>query len=141
MSEFWEPLWQVVVNLALVLRFLGEWALHWALVLAWFAWWLWGVNWHRTWPVLGRGAWVAVVLGVLSAALVWSQVAPGECTCLGFVAVPNFWWQLGGVSLLAALTLFCGWLQGVFGWAPPEVSLEPPDGPAMNGGHGDHTHH
>jgi len=34
-------------------------------------------------------------------------------------------WQLGGVGLLVAVTLLCGWLQGVFGWTPAEINLEP----------------
>ena len=50
----------------------------------------------------------------------------------------NFWWQLGEVSLLAAVTLLCGWLQGVFGWTPAEISLEPPAPDADVHGY---THH
>jgi hypothetical protein len=79
---------------------------------------------------------VPLVLILVVSALVWSQLAPSDCSCLGFITVPNFWWQLGGVGLLAAVTLFCGWLQGVFGWTPAEVELEPP----MPAGHG-HGHH
>jgi hypothetical protein len=39
---------------------------------------------------------------------------------------------------VALLTLFCGWLQGVLGWTPPEIELEPPAAPV---GHHDHGHH
>jgi hypothetical protein len=78
------------------------------------------------------------VLLIFSAALVWSRIAPSDCSCLGFVTVANFWWQLGGIGLLAALTLFCGWVQGYFGWAPAEIELEP----AADAGHGhSHEHH
>jgi len=96
------------------------------LLIAWVAWWLWAVNWVRAWDWLGRGAWVAVVLLVLLAALVWSLVAPGQLD-LGFTEVPNFWWQLVGAALLAGLALFCGWVQGVAGWMPADVPVYPAD--------------
>ena len=88
--------------------------------------------------MLAQGAWLPVLLLMIVTALVWSQIAPGDCTCLGFVAVPNFWWQLGGVSLLVTMTLLCGWLQGVFGWTPTVVSIEPPEAPIMENEHGHH---
>jgi hypothetical protein len=100
----------------------------------WCAWWLWGVNWSKAWPVLARGAWAPVVLLMLVAALVWSRLNPAPCPCLGFVTIPTFWWQLGGVSALVALALLCGWLQGKLGWAPAEVDLNPPP-PATGHGH------
>jgi hypothetical protein len=103
----------------------------------WCVWWLWAVNWTKTWPVLARGAWAPVLLLMLTAAGVWSRLAPGDCTCLGFVTIPNFYWQLGGVSTLVTTALFCGWLQGRLGWAPAEIDLEPP--PAD--GHGHEHHH
>jgi hypothetical protein len=49
--------------------------------------------------------------------------------------VPNFWWQLGYVSMLAATSLICGWLQSVFHWTPHEIHFDPPAR-----GHG-HAHH
>ncbi len=113
--------------------------LHWSLLIAWVAWWLWGVNWPQAWKALGQGAWAPLVLIMIVAALVWSRIAPGACSCLGFITVPNFWWQLGGIGLLAAVTLFCGWLQGLWGWAPAEIDLEPPAA-AHHHGH-KHGHH
>ncbi len=95
----------------------------------WMAYWLWAVNWKKTWPVLRMGAWLPVVLLILVSAGVWSRIAPGPCTCLKFVTIPNFWWQLGIVSTLAALALFCGWLQGYKNWAPAELAVvDPPEG-------------
>jgi hypothetical protein len=92
----------------------------------WCAWWLWAVDWRKTWTVLAQGAWAPVVLiGALSA-YAWSRVSPSECTCLRLITVPNFWWQLGSVSALVAVALFCGWLQDKVGWAPAEVDLSPP---------------
>ncbi|HEX4589410.1 MAG TPA: hypothetical protein VH120_05745, partial [Gemmataceae bacterium] len=79
-------------------------------LVAFVAWCLWGVDWRRAWPILAVGAWIPVALLVVTAALVWSRLAPRE--------VANFWRHLGVVGLLAALALFCGWLQGVLGWAP-----------------------
>jgi hypothetical protein len=112
--------------------------LNWLLLIPWLAWWLWGVNWKNVWPVLAEGAWLPVLLIMIVTALVWSEIAPSDCGCLGFVTIPNFWWQLGGVGLLAAVTLLCGWLQTVFGWSPAEVSLEPTMAPALEHEHG-HT--
>jgi hypothetical protein len=99
----------------------------------WCAWWLCGVNWRKTWPVLAQGAWAPVLLLILMAAIVWSRIAPGDCNCLVFVTIPNFWWQLGSIAALTATALFCGWLQGRLGWEPAEIDLEPP--PATDHGH------
>jgi hypothetical protein len=107
----------------------------WAVPIAWAAWWLWGVNWGRLWPVLAEGGWAPLVLLGLSGAMVWAQLAPSDCDCLGFVVVPNFWWQAGAVGLLLAGTLFLGWLQGVMQWAPPEISLDPPAHHGHDGHH------
>jgi hypothetical protein len=110
-------------------------ALHGALVIAWLAWALWGINWKKVWPVLAQGAWAPGVLILITAALVWSRLAPSDRSCLGFLVVQNFWWQLGAVGLITAVTLFCGWLQGVFHWEPAEISLEPPAPAAADHGH------
>ena len=101
----------------------------------WVAWWLWAVNWNRVWPVLARGGWAPALLLFLMSAAVWSRVDPVPCTSLG-VVLPNFFWQLGCVSALAAVALFCGWLQGRLRWAPAEVNVEPPE--ASADGHGHH---
>lgn len=139
MIELAQALWQVIVILSeLVARF----AFHWSLLIIWVVWWLWGANWKKIWPVLAGGACVPAVLLLVLSALVWSQLAPSDCSCLGFVTVPNFWWQLGEVGLIAAIALFCGWLQGYFDWYPHEISLEPP--PHAPHGHGNghgHAHH
>ncbi len=136
MSDLWQTLVHLVENLGELLYLLLLLAMTWALLLAWVAWWLWGVNWHRAWPVLRQGAWVGLVMLVVLGAFVWSQVAPHNLN-LSFTQVPNFWWQLIGVSLLAALTLFCGWLQGYMGWTPAEIPIYPDeDGHAHEDGHG-----
>lgn len=136
-AELWDTLGQLVAVLWKLIIELAQPLLSWSLLLAWLAWWLWGVNWKKTWSVLAEGAWVGVLLLMLAAALAWSQMAPSDCSCLGFMTVPNFWWQLGSISLLVAVTVMCGWLQGVFGWTPTELDLEPP-APASHG-HG-HSH-
>jgi hypothetical protein len=92
----------------------------------WCAWWLWAVNWKKAWPVLAQGAWAPVVLLMLMATLAWSRISPGEWQCLGLLTLPNGWWQLGGVIILTATALFCGWVQGQFNWTPEEVAVEPP---------------
>ncbi len=102
----------------------------------WMAFWFWAVNWKKVWPVLAEGAWVPCVLLMFIVTLVWSRLVPTSCSCLGFVTLPNFWWQLGGVLGLAGVALFAGWLQGVMQYTPVEVSVEPP----ADHGH-DHAHH
>ncbi len=109
-----------------------------ALVLiAWIIWCLCAVNWPKTWQALALGAWAPLVLLIVAAALAWSQLAPSRVFLFGFLNVPNFWWQLVVSGLIAGLGLFCGWLQGYFGWTPAEISVEPI---AAAHDHG-HAHH
>jgi hypothetical protein len=115
-----------IVDTAESFQRLGQVVLALVLLGLWCVWWLGAVNWQKTWPVLAQGAWVPVVLFLFLSAGVWSRIAPSNCTCLGLVTIPNFYWQLGSVSALAAAALFCGWLQGRFGWTPAEIDLEPP---------------
>jgi hypothetical protein len=91
----------------------------------WIAFWLGAVNWKKTWPVLRIGGWAPAVLMILISASVWSRLAPSACGCLQVVTIPNYWWQLGVVSTLAAVALLCGWLQGCIGWTPTEHAVEP----------------
>lgn len=105
----------------------------------WCVWWLWGVNWIKLWPALAKGAWLPVLLLALIAAVVWAELQPSQCNCLGFITLPNGWWQTGTIAMFVALALFCGWVQGYFGWMPAEISLEPPP-PAHDHGHA-HAHH
>jgi hypothetical protein len=136
MSDSWQTLLQIFSDVAKLLAPLWQLLVAWLVLIVWIVWWLWGVNRTKTWAVLAQGAWVPVLLLLFIGALVWSQMSPSDCTCLGFVTIPNFWWQLGSVGLLAALTLFCGWLQGILNWAPAEINLEPP--PPAAHGHGHH---
>jgi hypothetical protein len=107
--------------------------------LIWCVFWLWAVNGKKAWPVLAQGGWAPVVLLMVTITLAWSRIANESYDGLGFVTVPNFWWQLGAVSVLVALALFCGWLQGYFHMTPPDIEVEPP---AVAHAHGhDHGHH
>jgi hypothetical protein len=135
-ADFFDKLGQLLAILGSLLADLGRIALHWSLLIVWIVWWLWGVNWQRAWPVLARGAWLPLILLMIMAALVWSRLAPDTYLDLGFMIIPTFWAQLVGVSTLVALALFCGWLQGYFGWTPPEIDLEPPV--IADHGHGHH---
>jgi hypothetical protein len=127
-----------VGQLLIALLWLG---LQWWLLILWLAWWTFGVNWKKTWEVLARGAWAPLVLLMLVAALAWSQLEPATCECFGFLRVPNFWWQLGAVSLIVALTFLCGAIQAWFGWTPPEITFDPPAGTTDHGhGHGSDHH-
>ncbi len=122
---------QTLFTLFLQLASLG---FHWLVWIVWAAWCLWGVNWKKTRHVLAVGAWAPAVLLILLIAIIWSRLDPKPTTF--FTWLPNFWWQLAYVCVLAAIAMFCGWLQGVFHWTPPDINLDPPVP-----GHGhDHAH-
>jgi hypothetical protein len=123
--EIGETLWRLVIDLGTLAVELLALALRLGLILAWLAWWLWGVNWKKVWPALAQGAWAPVVLLTIFAAITWASLDPVAWSFLG-ITLPNFWWQLLAISLLLGLTLLCGWLQGVCGWEPAEVNVEPP---------------
>jgi hypothetical protein len=133
-------------TLAVLFRTLGrlgielvQLGLAWSLLLVWIAWWLWAVNWKKAWKVLAEGGWMPLVLISVMASVVWSHVSPTDWHILPTLFVPNFWWHLGAVCLLVGSALFCGWVQGYFGWTPAEIDLEPP-APAADASHG-HAHH
>jgi hypothetical protein len=141
-AEQWQIIVQIITDLGKLLVALVQFAGHWLLLIAWVAWWLGAANWKKIWPALGQGAWAPVTLLGVLAALVWSQIAPSSYNFLGLMVVPNFWWQLGAVGLIAAIALFCGWLQDVFIWTPPEISVEPAAHGSHAHGHGHrHGHH
>ncbi|HZZ80498.1 MAG TPA: hypothetical protein VFE62_18485 [Gemmataceae bacterium] len=111
---------------------------HWLLWIVWAAWCLWGVNWKKTRHVLAVGGWAPAVLLIVLIALVWSRLdATPPCACISWL--PNFWWQLAYVSALAAIAMFCGWLQSVFHWTPHDINIDPP-AHAHGHGHDDHGH-
>jgi len=132
-----KTLWQLLENLGTLVYELIALGWPYILLIVWVVWWLWGVNWQKVWPFLARGAWVPFALLVVLVALVWSQIAPSSWTILGAFTLPNFWWQLLATSGLAGIALFCGWLQGVMGWTPSDVPVDPPA--HVEAGHG-HTH-
>jgi hypothetical protein len=110
----------------------------WPLLVVWVVVWLLAVKWQTLGPILRRGGWAPAVLLLIVAALVWSQLTPEADPWVIVPPLPRFWWQLGVMVELALLALFCGWLQQVFRWAPPEIDLTPPAAPVH--GH-DHAHH
>lgn len=116
-----------------------------SLVALWCVWFLWAVNWKKLGPVLTAGAWAPVLLLMVIVASAWSRLAPSSWPADGplfdLVSIPNFWWQLGCVTFLVLIALFCGWLQGFFGWTPQEFDLAPPAHAHHHHGHGhDHGH-
>ncbi len=132
LSRIMHTLVELATNLANLGLELLQLTSSFSLLIVWVVWWLLAVNWKRMWPVLGRGAWAPLlILGVFSA-FVWSRIQPMSCSC----GLGNFWWQLGFVGLLMGVALICGWLQGLLGWAPPEVDLNPPT--AAHDAHGHH---
>jgi hypothetical protein len=139
-TEIFDTTIQLVLTLLTLIVAVGALSFRHLLFIVWVAWWLWGVNWNKAWGVLARGGWVPVVLLTLIAAAVWAALAPSSYDVLSLFPVANFWWQLGAVTLVVLLALFCGWLQGVLGWTPPEINLEPPEPAHAHHDHG-HGHH
>ncbi|MFL5244821.1 MAG: hypothetical protein ACJ8FY_22195 [Gemmataceae bacterium] len=105
----------------------------------WAAWCLFCVNWKKTWPVLSQGAWTGVVLLIVIAASAWAAMEPRAFPLSQEWVIPNFWWQLLCVAAIAMFGLFCGWLQGVWGWTPMEIAIEPTREPQA--GHVNAAHH
>lgn len=127
------PISEIARNLGVLASQLWDLGSSQALILLWIVVWLLAVNWKKLWPVLGRGGWAPLALLCIVSAIVWSQLTPGPCPC----GLPAFWWQLAAISGLVLIALVCGWLQGLFQWAPPEIDLNPP---VHHHGH-HHDHH
>jgi hypothetical protein len=150
MEAIQEPgLWQIWSTLVLLLETLGTlvlqlagFGLHWVLWIVWVAWWLGAVNAKKARYVVAYGGWAPAIVLMVLAALVWSRLAPQPFDFLGLTTVPIFWWHLGYVCLLALTALFCGWLQSVWHWTPPDIHFEPPaHGHGHDHGHGHPQHH
>jgi hypothetical protein len=122
--EIFQTFGQLVATLLTLVVEIGALVLRHSLLIAWVAWWLWGVNWTKAWAVLAKGGWVVLTLLVVVVALAWAALAPSTYVVLD-VPIGNFWWQLGTVTMVVLFALFCGWVQGVFGWAPAEINLQP----------------
>jgi hypothetical protein len=134
--SLWETLGQLFVVLGQLIVQLLALGAQWLLLIVWVVWWLRAVNWQKLWPVLGRGAWAPLVLLMVIVALAWSRLQPLPPEYARF----SLWLQFGYVTLLVAVALFCGWLQGVLQWVPPEINLEPP-AHGHDDGHGHTAHH
>src|ERR1017187_8703525 len=122
----WLTLTILFKTLLTLLTQLASLGFHWLLWIVWAAWCLWGVNWKKARHVLAVGGWAPAILLILLTAIVWSRLDARPCHCLGVVILPNFWWQLGYVSMLAGIAMICGWLQSVLHWTPHDINLDPP---------------
>lgn len=109
----------------------------WLPLVCWCAWWLWCANWAKLWPTLAAGAWAPAVLLVLMAGVVWAWLDPNGFGTPGWGLVTH----VLAAAALACVAMFCGWLQGVFGWTPPEFPVHP--APVAHGHDHDHgpAHH
>ena len=141
----WDTVSVLLQTLGTLFVQLAGFGFHWILWIIWAAWWLGGVNAKKARYVLSCGAWAPAVLIIIVSALVWSRIDPRSVEFLGFMTLPNFWWQLGYVSMLAATAMFCGWLQGVLHWTPHEIHFDPParghgHEHGNEHGHGGHGH-
>ncbi len=136
MQDLGNTLWQLLQVAGTLIVDILLLALSWSLVLFWLAWALWGLNWRKLFPTLAQGAWAPVVLLALVTALTWAFIDPTPLTLAGVTIAP-YWGHVVAVTLLLAATAFCGWLQLLLGWHPPEIELEP----APAAGHDHDGHH
>jgi hypothetical protein len=142
--DIWQTLLVLIQTLGTLIAQLAALGFHWLLWIVWLAWWLGGVNAKKTRYVLSIGGWAPAVLLVILSAIAWSRMDARPANFLG-LTLPNFWWQLLYVIMLALTALFCGWLQSVFHWTPHEIQIDPeahghhPHGHGHDHGHG-HVH-
>jgi hypothetical protein len=141
LQQIWQTLAVLVQTLGILVVQLASLGAHWLLCIVWAAWWLGGVNAKRTRHILAIGGWAPALLLMLLAAIVWSRLDARSCDCLGVITLPNFWWQLGYVSMLAATALIFGWLQSVFHWTPHDIHFDPPGHGRGHGHNHGHAHH
>lgn len=135
--SIWQNLVTLLMTLLLLIGQLAAVGFHFILWIVWAAVCLWGINWKKTRHALAHGGWAPAMLLMVLVALIWSRL---DSTPLpGFGWLPNFWWQLLYVVMLAAFAMFCGWLQTVFGWTPAHLDLDPP-AHAHAHGHDGHDH-
>ncbi len=125
MPDIFQTFWELILVLGRLIIELLALGLQWLLLIFWIAWWLCAVNWKKAWPVLAAGGWLPLTLLTVVGAFVWAQIWPSTPSFLG-AEMPSFWWQLAVCAGIVGSALFAGWLQGVLGWTPPEIDLEPP---------------
>lgn len=127
MPELLHTLRELVIQLTALLGQLLALGLQYFLVLVFFAVVLLGIRWRNVWPTLRDGGWAPLVLLMLMAALVWTSLAP--------LGAWSYVWHLLAVTLIVGIAFFCGWLQELLHWTPPEISFEPPASTAQEHHH------
>jgi len=98
--------WGVITSLAALIT-------PWAPLLAWIAFWLFGVNWQKLRTVLLSGGGIAVILMGLVVILVWGSIAPPES---GFhhilgLTLSNYFGKMVYVTTLIVIMVLCGLVQ------------------------------
>ena len=78
-SNFTSSLGKIFGGLAELASGLWQLGSPWALLILWIVIWTAAVNWNKLWPVLGKGAWVPLLLLCILSALVWSRLSPTDC--------------------------------------------------------------
>jgi hypothetical protein len=111
-------------------------------LLAWVAYWTFGVNWTRLRAVLVQGGWVGLMLLGFLAVLVWGTVAPPAAGAHQFLGLTlgNFVGKTVLVTALICIMLLCGSVQlsGACGsLCRFEEPAADPDHHGTHGGHGD----
>ena len=124
LRELVQSLWNVVYSLIALI-------LPWFPLIAWVAFWLWGVNWVKFREVLLNGGIVAVLLIGLMMIFVWGVIAPpeGGAHYLFGLTLSNFVGKTVFVTALFCIMFLCGSVQ-LSGCCSRLCCFEPEDEPA-----------
>jgi hypothetical protein len=107
-------------------------------LIAWVAYWTFGVNWTRLRSVLLQGGWVGLILLGFLAVLVWGTVAPPAAGAHQFfgLTLGNFVGKTVLVTALICIMLLCGSVQ-LSGACGSLCQFHEPVEETHHAGHGD----
>lgn len=82
-------------------------------LLVWIAYWTFAVDWVRLRHFFLRGGWIALLLGMFVAILIWGVVAPPESGAhrMMGLTVSNFVGKTVYVTAIVVITFLCGSVQ------------------------------
>jgi hypothetical protein len=113
MDAVFESLKDLCLALAVLAVNVGRVLLPLIPLVAWVAYWTFGVNWTKLRAVLLQGGWVGLVLLGFLAVLVWGTVAPPAAGVHQFfgLTLGNFVGKTVLVTALVCIMLLCGSVQ------------------------------
>jgi hypothetical protein len=113
MDAVFESLKELCLALAMLAVNVGRVLLPLLPLVAWVAYWTFGVNWTKLRSVLLQGGWVGLMLLAFLAVLVWGTVSPPAAGAHQFfgLTLGNFVGKTVLVTALVCIMLLCGSVQ------------------------------